>query len=101
MSTFDKKEYNKVYYQQNKDKHLEYISEKIECEICNVNISRGNMHVHKKTKKHLIKQKKIEDERDFEIKKNTIENAKSMLDKLYIMDSSGNMNKLSDLLPVS
>jgi hypothetical protein len=101
MSTFDKKEYNKVYYQQNKDKHLEYISEKVECNICNVSISRGNMHIHKKTKKHLKKQKILEEEIEFENKKNTIENAKTMLDKLYIMDNSGNMNKLSDLLPKS
>ncbi len=101
MNVFDKKEYNKIYYEKNKEKHLNYLTEKIECEICNVSVSRTNLSSHKKSNKHIKNQQKIENEKEAEIKKNTIEHAKTMLDKLYIMDNNGNMSKLIDLLPNS
>jgi hypothetical protein len=48
------KDYYKEWYAKNKDKHLDYISEKILCEVCNKEITRGNMSVHKKTKNHIF-----------------------------------------------
>ncbi len=52
MNTLDKKEYNKVYYEKNKEKQLKYLTEKVNCDICNLSISRTNMNAHKKSKKH-------------------------------------------------
>ena len=42
-------EYNKNYYIKKK----EYLSEKINCDICGCQINRSNMIRHKKSKKHL------------------------------------------------
>jgi hypothetical protein len=61
------KEYYRTWYQNNKEEHLKYLAEKIACEICNCEISRGKKIAHNKTKKHLqnqekyIKYKELED----------------------------------------
>lgn len=49
------KEYNKKYYAKNKEKHLKnikHMTEKVVCEICDREISRGKLSVHNKTKIH-------------------------------------------------
>jgi hypothetical protein len=46
-------EYNKNYYEKNKDRQKAYVKEKIMCEQCKVEISRSNMGNHCKTKKHV------------------------------------------------
>ncbi len=40
-------EYNKKWYSENKASKLAYQKEKINCDICNILISRGNMADHK------------------------------------------------------
>lgn len=62
----DKKEYNKKYHQDNKEKLQKYYAEKIEC-ICGKTVSRGAYNNHRKSKLHHNRiQHKIENE---EIKK--------------------------------
>ena len=39
----------------NKGSYSSYYSEPIFCDICNQNVTRGNMSTHKKSKKHLEK----------------------------------------------
>jgi hypothetical protein len=43
---------NKRYFEANKEDIIRRMTEKIHCPTCNVMISRGNMHLHKKTQKH-------------------------------------------------
>lgn len=45
--------YNKEYYKLNRAKTLEYMAEKIDCEVCNCQISRGKKAQHCRSKKHL------------------------------------------------
>ena len=45
-------ERNKRYFDANRDAILKRLTEKINCPVCNVCISRVNMHLHKKTDKH-------------------------------------------------
>lgn len=49
------KDYDKTYYQENK----EYYNEKIKCE-CGCELARGNVRRHRKTKKHLNKMKELD-----------------------------------------
>ncbi len=97
METFNKKEYNKLWYEKNKEKHLKNMREKVECEICKCQINKSQVAVHKNTNKHL--KNKIEYDKNQEIEKKRIAalEATNMLEKLYVMDSNGNMNKLTDL----
>ena len=46
-------EYNKKYYLKNREKFLEYMSKKIECDTCMCSISQGKRSHHLKSKKHL------------------------------------------------
>ena len=47
------KDKRKEYYENNKDKVKEYKTEKINCDICNSVINRGDLSTHKKSKKCL------------------------------------------------
>ena len=47
------KKYNEEYYQQNKEKNLQHMAEKVECEICGCTIARSSISEHKRTKKHI------------------------------------------------
>lgn len=44
-------DYNKQWYEKNKEKHKKYVSEKIKCE-CGRSISRSRMSAHLKTTYH-------------------------------------------------
>lgn len=62
-------EYNKKYYENNKEKFKEYFSQKIKCEECGAVFTRSNLTNHKKTKKHknasenlVIKYNKLKEE---------------------------------------
>jgi len=46
------KEYTSVWYQKNKEIHLKYLTEKLNCEVCNIPISRVNMGKHLRSKSH-------------------------------------------------
>jgi hypothetical protein len=48
------KDYYSEWYSKNKDKHLEYLKQKIPCEVCNKLIIRNQLSVHKKTKNHIL-----------------------------------------------
>jgi hypothetical protein len=54
------KGYFKKYYQQNKDKLLDYVKEEIICD-CGLPITRGHLSRHQKTKKHTNQIKKLSD----------------------------------------
>jgi len=47
------RENGKQYYKNNKDKIKQYKSQKIHCDACNCECSKGNMFTHNKSKKHL------------------------------------------------
>jgi hypothetical protein len=48
------KEYNKNYYEKNKEKHLKNLKQKIYCECCDKHISKVNMQKHNATKGHQL-----------------------------------------------
>jgi hypothetical protein len=47
------KNYNKIWYEKNKESHKEHMKEKVNCIICGINITRSIYYRHLKTKKHL------------------------------------------------
>lgn len=51
MGEFNKKEYMKNWYIQNKDKKLEHYLEKVKCE-CGCMVARNAIYKHKKSNKH-------------------------------------------------
>ncbi len=95
MDTIEKKkEYNKIWYEKNKEKHLEKMREKMICELCNVEITRSKYSVHEKSLKH--RQIKEMKEKIDEIEnKKTVNN---VLDSLVFIDNNGGMTKIRDLL---
>ena len=56
-TNFNKKEYMKIYYQNNKDK---YKSATYHCEICNLISSKANKSRHNRTYHHEKNQKEID-----------------------------------------
>ena len=46
------KKYNEEYYKQNKERNLQYMAEKVECDICKCTFARSSKSEHEKTKKH-------------------------------------------------
>jgi hypothetical protein len=57
------KKYNTEYYQKTRTKRLEAIKEKIYCDICCCDVSKGRLQRHNKTKKHISKIK-VKDDTD-------------------------------------
>ena len=49
------KNYNSKYYQKTKAKRLADMKEKLHCDLCDCNVSKGRLQKHQKTKKHLSK----------------------------------------------
>lgn len=47
-------EYCRRYYKQNKEKHLAYVKERIECPMCKKQIARHDIQRHGRTKRHLL-----------------------------------------------
>ena len=43
-----------------RDKHLQYMNEKVQCEACNIGVKRALMTQHKRTKTHMAMQKEHE-----------------------------------------
>ncbi len=56
------KEYQKKWYEKNKEKHLNYCKEKIDCE-CGKEISRNSATVHKKSEYHKKRLEKINEDK--------------------------------------
>jgi hypothetical protein len=48
-----RKEYDRQFYKNNQDKIKQYKSQKIHCDACNCECSKGNMLTHTKSKIHL------------------------------------------------
>ena len=48
------KEYNKTYYEKNKEKTIAKQSLTVECPECKAKVQNWNMSKHKKTKTHLL-----------------------------------------------
>lgn len=46
----NEKEYNKTYYQSNKQKILQQMKQKVTCDNCNKSINRSHLNRHKNTK---------------------------------------------------
>lgn len=44
--------YNKAYYQKNKEKILSHILEKVDCPVCSCKVARCNLSKHKNSNKH-------------------------------------------------
>lgn len=49
------KQYNDAYYQKTRSKRLADIKEKVHCDVCDCQVSKGRFQRHKLTKKHLSK----------------------------------------------
>ena len=49
----DVKEYNKTYYDINKEKIIEHLKQKVNCEACQKDYARSQIYMHRLTKKHL------------------------------------------------
>lgn len=47
-------EYNKLYYQKNKERILKQILEKVECDVCHCFVAKCNMNKHIKSNKHKL-----------------------------------------------
>jgi ribosomal protein S7 len=60
MTDEDKKDYQKKYYENYKDKIISRLVEKIQCEHCKRLISRCNMQKHCRTIKCKTKQRRVE-----------------------------------------
>ena len=54
-----KSEYNKTYYEKNKQKIIDHLKEKQICEICNRQFAIANISRHNKTKIHIALVEKI------------------------------------------
>jgi hypothetical protein len=48
------KEYNKKYYESNKEKNKSKVNEKVRCESCDKEVSRSNFANHCQSKKHKV-----------------------------------------------
>ncbi len=99
---FDKKEYNKNWYEQNKEKHLSNSKEKIKCDICNCMVTKGQISTHNKTKKHLTNTEKIELYNQ-KLREQEQEDKLKMFNLMIEKIESGeikenNINKIKDLL---
>jgi len=78
MSKSGKSSFTKYYANpEYREKHLNYIKQKVECSLCKVMVARANMPAHKKTKKHQFLGEKhvIKEKRKADLKKKK--------DKLY------------------
>ena len=49
MNTDERKQYNKTYYENNKDRIKTYLYRKIECEMCKRQVARNNILRHYNT----------------------------------------------------
>lgn len=58
METTNQKTYSQTWYENNRDKHLEYYRELIRCDVCNCMIVRSALTNHQRTKKHTNNLKK-------------------------------------------
>lgn len=85
---FDRTAYNKKYYEDNKEKHKKYYSEKILCEGCGARHTRSTKSNHLKSKKHaegmkyLQEMKKKETNDDYEKLERKYKNMKKLVSKL-------------------
>lgn len=54
--------YHVKWYQDNREKHINYCKEKIKCDLCDCKFNRSNLTNHKRSKKHInnMKIKKLE-----------------------------------------
>jgi hypothetical protein len=57
--TSNEKNYYSEWYSKNKEKHLCYLKEKINCEACNKLIVRSYLSIHKKTKNHILNSERL------------------------------------------
>lgn len=70
----DKKEYNKKYYEKNKEYFKTYMSKIKHCEYCNVDCKMNYWSLHIKTKKHKNLVKLVNGDYDLSDYENKIEN---------------------------
>lgn len=56
LKTLDRKEYNKKYYEINKEKFITKATAKVKCNICNKEFSSVNYPKHLRTDKHSLKE---------------------------------------------
>lgn len=82
----EKKDYYKVYYENNKDKY----TEKIKCELCDTEVNKYGMSAHNKSKKHKLneaeRQLKISKEKEEKI----LEENKKKEEKYKSIDEAKN-----------
>ena len=55
------KQYNKPYYEENKERILKMVGEKVMCEYCNKAVRKDYVHKHMRTPKHIKNVKDYED----------------------------------------
>jgi hypothetical protein len=72
-------EYNKMYYDKNKQRILEKMQEKTVCEICNSSVSKSHMNRHLKTKKCQLIQLKQNEKSEIEKLQNRINELETKL----------------------
>ena len=84
-------EYNKNYYNANKDKIAKYYAEKKECEVCGKSVARISYDRHKKTK---LCSKRAENQSAI-VKNTDLEKLKEFVKELNDKDS---INKLAEII---
>lgn len=68
-------EYNKKYYEKNREKINNYNNERIRCDACEIEVSRVNKIKHEKSKKHERNTQKM-------INQNNLNHEKEKIDKI-------------------
>lgn len=61
--------YNKLYYQKNREARLKHLAEKTHCDICDCVVSNGKLSKHKQSKKHILNSRIYELETEKGLKK--------------------------------
>ena len=101
IDTDNKKKYSKEWYEKNKKRHLEYMSEQINCK-CGSVITRGHYNKHLKTEIHKKKLKEIKTINNLNKNKNIKDfekNQKKVTDKIYELEKGDieNIKKIDEL----
>lgn len=74
-------EYNKKYYESNKDRIKEMMTQKIECEVCKKMVSKCNLPKHQRTEKCQKVNKKKQDNENTDKIQNLMEMVQQLLEK--------------------
>lgn len=66
---YDRTEYNKKYYQKNREKILDDFAKKVYCKCCEKNLTKSNFQFHKNSRKHIMNEKNQDKNQDKKLDK--------------------------------